>query len=79
VFLDNSPDPNAIRAQIADMEATARRNGHVIAIGHPRATTMDVLAAYLPTVAARGFVLWPVSATVAAAKNVQMAQRPAAE
>ncbi len=79
VFLDNSPDPNAIRAQIAAMEATARRTGHVIAIGHPRAATMDVLAAYLPTVAARGFVLWPVSATVAAAKNVQVAQKPAGE
>ena len=66
VFLDNSPDPHAIRAQIAAMEGIARRNGHVIAIGHPRPTTMDALAAYLPTAAARGFVLWPVSATVAA-------------
>ena len=79
IFLDNSPDPNVIRAQIAAMEATARRNGHVIAIGHPRATTMDVLSAYLPTVAARGFVLWPVSATVAAAKNLMVAQKPAGE
>ena len=40
---------------------------------------MDVLAAYLPTVAARGFVLWPVSATVAAAKNLLVAQKPAGE
>jgi hypothetical protein len=79
VFLDNSPDPNAIRAQLAAMEAIARRSGHVIAIGHPRQTTMDVLAAYLPTVAAHGFVLWPVSATVAVSKNLQVAQRPAAE
>jgi polysaccharide deacetylase 2 family uncharacterized protein YibQ len=79
VFLDNSPDPNAIRAQLAAMEAIARRSGHVIAIGHPRASTMDVLTAYLPSVAARGFVLWPVSATVAAEKNLLVAQRPAAE
>ena len=79
VFLDNSPDPNAIRAQLAAVEAIARRSGHVIAIGHPRQTTMDVLAAYLPTVAGRGFVLWPVSATVAASKDMQVAQRPAAE
>ena len=79
IFLDNSPDPNAIRAEIAALEATARRAGHAIAIGHPRQTTMDVLAAYLPTAAAHGFVLWPVSATVAAAKNVLVAQKPAAE
>lgn len=79
VFLDNSPDPHAIRTQLAEVEAIARGHGHVIAIGHPRQTTMDVLAAYLPTVAARGFVLWPVSATVAAAKNLQVAQRPAGQ
>jgi len=79
VFLDNSPDPSAIRAQLAAMEAMARRVGHVIAIGHPRQTTMDVLAAYLPTLAMRGFVLWPISATVAASNSVQFAQRRAAE
>jgi polysaccharide deacetylase 2 family uncharacterized protein YibQ len=79
VFLDNSPEPNAIRAQLAAMEAIARRTGHVIAIGHPRQTTVDVLAAYLPTVAARGFVLWPVSATVAALDSVQVAQRRAGD
>ena len=76
VFLDNSPDPNAIRVQLVEVEATARRSGHAIAIGHPRQTTMDVLAAYLPTIAAHGFVLWPVSATVAAHQNLQVAQRP---
>ena len=79
VFLDNSPDPNAIRVQLAEVEAIARRSGHVIAIGHPRQTTMDVLAAWLPGVAARGFVLWPVSATVAASKSLQVAQRPAGD
>ncbi len=79
IFLDNSPEPNAIRAQIAAVEAIARRNGHAIAIGHPRQTTMDALSAYLPTAAAHGFVLWPVSATVAAAKNLLVAQKPAAE
>ena len=78
VFLDNSPDPHAIRAQLAAMEAIARHSGHVIAIGHPRQSTVDVLAAYLPSVASRGFVLWPVSATVAASNSPQMAQQPQA-
>lgn len=73
IFLDDSPDPAAIRAQLAAVEGLARREGHVIAIGHPRPATMDALAAWLPTLAARGFVQWPVSATVAAAQ----AARPA--
>ncbi len=82
IFLDNSPDPAAIRAQLAATEAVARREGHAIAIGHPRASTMDVLAAWLPTLASRGFVLWPVSATVAAdlaaqASGKDTAGRPA--
>lgn len=66
IFLDNSPDPVAIRAQLAAVESLARREGHAIAIGHPRPTTMDALGAWLPSVGQRGFVLWPVSATVAA-------------
>lgn len=70
VFLDNAPDPAAIRAQLAETEALARRYGMAIAIGHPRATTMDVMEAYLPTVAARGFVLWPVSAAIMARNPV---------
>ncbi|WP_162530349.1 divergent polysaccharide deacetylase family protein [Rhodovastum atsumiense] len=76
VFLDNSPDPNAIRAQIAELEAVARRKGYAIAIGHPRQTTIDVLEKYLPTLASRGFVLWPVSATLATRRNVVMLQQP---
>ncbi|MDE2201032.1 MAG: divergent polysaccharide deacetylase family protein [Rhodospirillales bacterium] len=77
VFLDNSSDPAAIRAQIAVTESIARRYGHAIAIGHPRINTVDVLAQYLPTVAARGFVLWPVSATVAAQNRIVVSAAPA--
>jgi hypothetical protein len=79
VFLDNSPDPGAIRAQLAATEAMARRTGHAIAIGHPRPATVDALAAWLPTLSAKGFVLWPVSAAVIAERNLQVAQQPAAE
>jgi len=77
VFLDNSPDPGAIRAQLAQAEAIARRTGSVIAIGHPRQSTVDVLAQYLPTVAARGFTLWPVSATLEAQIHMQLVAAPA--
>lgn len=78
VFLDNSPEPAAIRAQLAQTEQIARRYGLAVAIGHPRATTMDVLEAYLPKLAARGFVLWPVSAAIVARNPVMISGEPAA-
>ena len=65
VFIDNSGDPTIIRQQLADIETTARRLGYAIAIGHPRPHTLDALADWLPTLAAKGFVLWPIAATVA--------------
>ncbi len=76
VFLDNDPNPAAIRARLAEAEAIARHYGHAIAIGHPRPATMDVLEHYLPTLAARGFVLWPVSATIAAENRIQLSEAP---
>jgi polysaccharide deacetylase 2 family uncharacterized protein YibQ len=72
VFLDNSPDPAAIRAQLAQAEEVARRYGLSISIGHPRTATMDVLERYLPALAPRGFVLWPVSAAIMARNPVQL-------
>jgi uncharacterized protein len=64
--IDGDPNPAAIRARLAEAEEIARRAGHAILIGHTRAGTLDVLEQYLPTAAARGFVLWPVSAGIAA-------------
>ncbi len=77
VFLDNEPSRAAIRAQLAAAEAIARRTGHALAIGHPRPATVDVLEKYLPTVEQRGFVLWPVSATLAAQRSRQVVAAPA--
>jgi uncharacterized protein len=65
VFIDNVFDPATIRAQLASIETFARHYGYAIAIGHPRVHTLDALEAWLPTLAAKGFVLWPISATVA--------------
>jgi polysaccharide deacetylase 2 family uncharacterized protein YibQ len=72
VFIDNDPNPALIRAQLAQAEGVARRTGHAIAIGHPRQTTIDVLEQYLPTLAQRGFVLWPLTATVAAETRLEV-------
>jgi len=65
IFIDNSNDSASIRGQLALIEATARRQGHVIAIGHARPLTVEALDTWLPTLHARGFVLQPLSATVA--------------
>jgi polysaccharide deacetylase 2 family uncharacterized protein YibQ len=66
VFLDNVETAEAIRAQLRKLEAVARRDGSAIAIAHPKAVTLDVLEAWLASLAQRGFVLVPVSALVAA-------------
>jgi polysaccharide deacetylase 2 family uncharacterized protein YibQ len=64
VFLDNDPSIAAVQARLAELEATARRQGHGVAIGHPHDGTLTALTAWLPGVAARGFALVPVSAIV---------------
>jgi len=72
VFIDNVADPGAIWGQLELTERIARQTGHVVAIGHPRPHTLDALEAWLPGLAAKGFVLWPLSATVAARNEVVM-------
>ena len=57
VFLDHEPDAAKIRARLAETELIARRTGEAIAIGHPRTTTMKLLAPWVAGLAARGFDL----------------------
>jgi polysaccharide deacetylase 2 family uncharacterized protein YibQ len=64
VFLDNVETTDAVRRQLAELEAVARRDGAAIAIGHPKDTTLGALAPWLETLEAKGFVLVPVSAIV---------------
>lgn len=62
IFLDNNPNPAAIRAQLAKLEAIAREHGSAIAIGHPYDSTIEVLSEWLPKLRERGFALVPISA-----------------
>ena len=64
VFIDHELSPSAIARQLNRLEAVARARGHAIGIGHPHSMTLDMLAAWLPGLEARGFVLAPVSAVV---------------
>ncbi len=76
VFLDNDADPAKIRRQLAQAEALARAHGTVVAIGHPRETTIAVLAEWLPGLDAKGLALVPVTTVV---KARMARERPAAE
>ena len=61
VFLDDSADPAAIRAQFARFLARSRERGAAVAIGHPRPATLEVLREELPKAKAEGFTFVPVS------------------
>jgi polysaccharide deacetylase 2 family uncharacterized protein YibQ len=64
VFLDNVQSADAVEAKLAELERIARAHGHAIAIGHPHDATIAALAAWLPTLRARGFALVPLSTIV---------------
>jgi polysaccharide deacetylase 2 family uncharacterized protein YibQ len=64
VFLDNDNRVDAVRRRLQETERLARRRGMAVAIGHPRDATIEALAAWLPTVESRGFVLVPLSAVL---------------
>lgn len=70
VFIDDSPDPAAIREQLRRIEEIARKSGSAIAIGHPRDTTLEALADWLPKTRAKGFQFVPIS-TLAKSKYGQ--------
>lgn len=57
VFLDVDREPAAIRRQLRELEATARKEGAAIGIGHPFPETLEALRDIAPRLAARGFRL----------------------
>jgi uncharacterized protein len=64
VFLDNEVNAPAIAAQLAEVEAIARRNGSAVAIGHPHDATIAELARWIEQLPKKGFVLVPLSTIV---------------
>ena len=54
VFIDHLDEPAAIAAALAEVEAVARDQGRAIAIGHPRALTLEALEVWIPQARARG-------------------------
>jgi polysaccharide deacetylase 2 family uncharacterized protein YibQ len=76
LFIDDKNNPAAIKSALEQIEQHARKHGNVIAIGHPRPHTVEALEAWLPTLAPRGFVLWPLAATIALRLEQRGVTRP---
>jgi polysaccharide deacetylase 2 family uncharacterized protein YibQ len=77
VFIDHEGSGEAVWARLADIERIALRQGQAVAIGHPHDLTLDALERWLPTLAARGFTLAPVSALVQRREALRPGSRPA--
>jgi polysaccharide deacetylase 2 family uncharacterized protein YibQ len=60
VFLDDEQSADAVEHQLARAEEVARKNGTVIAIGHPHPQTLKSLAAWAKALKSRGYRLLPV-------------------
>lgn len=71
-FLDPIQGGVSVVEQLERAEQAARHRGYVICIGHPHPKTIEGLAAWLPTVAAKGLVLWPLSAAVAFRNRMEL-------
>lgn len=64
VFLDDVRTTSAVRQQVAALAQMAEERGIAIGIGHPNRVTLDVLAAEIPRLRARGFRFVRASAIV---------------
>lgn len=65
VFIDHLPEPEAIARQLSLIERIARREGSVVAIGHPYDVTLRALERWLPNIEQRGFRLASVADVIA--------------
>jgi polysaccharide deacetylase 2 family uncharacterized protein YibQ len=65
VFLDNNPNPEAVRAQFRKLVAIAKRDGTALGIGHPLPGTLNVLEEELENLHRQGVQLLPVSHLIA--------------
>lgn len=64
MVVDQDPSPSAINANLAKLEQMARASGQVVALASPLPVTLERIEAWSKDLAARGFVLAPLSATV---------------
>jgi polysaccharide deacetylase 2 family uncharacterized protein YibQ len=65
VFLDNDRSAAALDKAFERLKSLARQRGVAVGIGHPYPETIDFLEAALPTLAAHGYELVPISQALA--------------
>jgi len=61
LFLDNDSDEESVMKNLERLERIARKEGHAIAICHPKAGTLAALKKWLPTLQDKGLALVPAS------------------
>ncbi|MDQ6931454.1 MAG: divergent polysaccharide deacetylase family protein [Candidatus Eremiobacteraeota bacterium] len=61
VFLDNSDNVDAVKTMLREAAATAMKNGSAIAIGHPRAATLEAIRSLIPELQAQGIAFVPAA------------------
>jgi uncharacterized protein len=64
VFLDDDESLESVRRKLAETEAVARRQGFVVAIGHPHEATLQALGEWLPGLQSKGMALAPATAVL---------------
>jgi polysaccharide deacetylase 2 family uncharacterized protein YibQ len=64
VFLDDDESIDSVRRKLAEVEAIAKRQGFVVAIGHPHEATLQALAEWLPAAQGKGLALAPATAVL---------------
>lgn len=79
VFLDHDPSAESVGLALQEVERIARQQGAVIAIGHPKDTTIKALAEWIPTMEKKGFEMVPVSQLLKQEKHVQDKKQDGAE
>lgn len=69
VFLDHVNTIENVRSSLRHLESVAERKGYAIAIGHPKAVTIQGLKEWIPDAEARGFKIVFASQLVSAPKG----------
>ncbi len=74
VFLDHEDGARFVETALREVERIARKNGSVVAIGHPKKATIDGLNKWIPTLKKKGFRLVKLSRAVAKRQSIFNAQ-----
>lgn len=61
VFLDNSDTVDAVKTMLRAAAATALKTGSAIAIGHPRAATLEAIRSLIPELQRQGIAFVPAA------------------